>query len=246
MLFAGAVTLHDLPQHLLYHITQDLDLSTQRKLFLCSSQLYSMWKLQVPDHNFLEAAALNRLCDSNSLIKLVVDFDKFTHCNIHTYLNSEHSPVFTLSRMVAMTTADQAWSGMTKDQLWHRLSAAPDLRSASLSWVSHAQLMPVSDPLKVATRQIFDLLCTTDGLLSISMSGLEDASEMEGHGLNGCHCVDEQGFSVWTKDGKTCIAEPPDITFDDMPTGFAVVYIVARLYTRLPSLLHLFIAFNGC
>ena len=231
MLFAGAMTLHDLPQHLLYHITQDLDLNTQRNLFLCSSQLYSMWKLQVPDHkrwrfveeslNFLEAAALNRLCDSNSLIKLVVDSDKFTHWNIHTYLNSEHSPVFTLSRMVAMTTADQAWSGMTKDQLWHRLSGAPDLQSASLSWFSHAQLMPVSDPLKVAT----------DGLLSISMSGLEDVSEMEGHGLDVCHWVDEQGSSVWTKDGQTWITEPPDILFDDMPKGFAVVCVEARLYS---------------
>ena len=166
------------------------------------------------------------------------------HWDIHTYLNSEHSPVFTLSHTGAMTTADQLdWSGMTKDQLWHRLSGAPDLGMASLFWFPHAQLMPFSDPFKVVTRQLVDLLCTADGLLSISMRGPEDPSERKDDGclvVDICHCVDQQGSSVWTKDGKTCIAEPPDIRFDDIPKSVTVVYVKAYLYSH-PS----FVLFKG-
>ena len=43
--------LQDLPVNLLHKITRSLDLTSQRNLFLSSSQLYSRWSLHVPEEN---------------------------------------------------------------------------------------------------------------------------------------------------------------------------------------------------
>ena len=46
-LIAGTCHLQELPDPLLYQVTSHLDVYTQRNLFLCSSQLYKTWHLQV-------------------------------------------------------------------------------------------------------------------------------------------------------------------------------------------------------
>ena len=148
---------------------------------------------------------------------------------IRTCLGSEHSPLFILRRTAAMTMPCQVWSGMTKDQLWHRLSGAPNLARASLWWFSHAPSGPASDQSKTFAQRIFDLLCTTQGLLTVVMRGLENSSDETDHG---CHVLHIQrgywrGSLVWSVDGKRGITEHPDIKFDDMPKK--VTKVVARL-----------------
>ncbi len=48
-MFTGRPYLLDLPLPLLLEVTKRLDVSSQRSLFLASSQLYSKWHLQIPE-----------------------------------------------------------------------------------------------------------------------------------------------------------------------------------------------------
>lgn len=56
---------------------------------------------------------------------------------------------------------------MTKDQLWHRLTGAPDLYSADMTYYSRCGLLPASDELRYFAKQTFAFLCTTQGLLTL-------------------------------------------------------------------------------
>ncbi|KAL3131446.1 hypothetical protein ABBQ38_007756 [Trebouxia sp. C0009 RCD-2024] len=246
---SGAWALHDLPLHLMYKITRALDLKSQRNLFLCSSQLYSRWQLQVPDHDgwqfvdrsikLLEAATFGTLCETTSHILLSVD----THISrtsgasqwAITCTNIQQSPRFSLSLKPCygsgssdQDTPDQVWFGMTKEQLWHRLTGAPDLVLANMVCDSHADLVPASDQMKLFARQTFDLLCTCHGLLTIAMNGLEDSPTEHGcHYLRIWHANHRPRSIAWEIDNETCIVDPPHIKFDDMPEE--VTAIAARL-----------------
>lgn len=249
----GAWALHDLPLHLLYRITRALDLKSQRNLFLCSSQLYSRWQLHVPDHSgwqfversveLLEAATFGALCDSTSHILL-------SACGAPQWAitcnNKQQSPLFSLSLVPCHRSGssdqdipDQVWSGMTKDQLWHRLAGAPDLVSADMYCYSHPELVPASDQMKLFARQTFDLLRTCQGLLTVIMNGLEGSPEEtnEGcHSLQIAHATDPSGLAVWAIDNETCIVDPPNIKFDDMPEE--VTAILACLYDHGAHVVH--------
>lgn len=253
----GACALHDLPMHLLYRITRDLDLRSQRNLFLCSSQLYSRWQLQVPDHKgwqfvergikLLEAATLDKLCDYISHILLSVDSHNSglpgpTEWAI-TCTNKGQTPMFTLGCVPQfclipadvsssqLDTAGQEWSGMTQEQLWHRLTGAPNLLLANVTCHSHTDLEPASDELKLFARQTFDLLCTSYGLLTISMSDLEDSPEDtddDCHFLSVWHSADRQGSPVWEIDGARCIVDPPNMRFNEMPKEVTAIQALLR------------------
>ena len=51
LVHADECALQDLPLHVLYEITSSLDPSSQRSLFLSSSQLYKKWLIQIPDQD---------------------------------------------------------------------------------------------------------------------------------------------------------------------------------------------------
>ena len=75
--------------------------------------------------------------------------------------------------------------------------------------------------------EAFDLLCRASGCLTIHMSDLDHLGEGVGEGyhiLNIWH-VAEDGFDFWEIDGQTCIANPPKINFDDMPTEVETVQL---------------------
>ena len=48
---AGACALQDLPVHLLYKVSRQLDFNSQRDLIMCSPQLYSRLQLHVAEHH---------------------------------------------------------------------------------------------------------------------------------------------------------------------------------------------------
>ena len=244
--------MRDLPLHLVYKITRTLDLRSQRNLFLCSSQLYSKWQLHVPDDmqwqfvkhcvNLLGKAAAEGLCNaSDSSISL--NFGA-TLCWYITCQDQQHSAQFNLKQvmpMVSDTTDGPFWSGMTKDQLWHRLTGAPNLASAEFSGNSNPELLPRSDGMKAFAQQTFEMLCTTKGLLLMYMKGLEDSSEEteEGcHTLYIAHAADPRDPSKnvlhWEVDGEDCIVDPPKIIFDDMPEEVSAIR--AHCYSHKPNL----------
>ena len=108
-------------------------------------------------------------------------------------------------------------TGLTKDQLWHRLAAIPDLQFASITLVADARK---NNParLKRFAEQCFGLLCNSRGFLTFDMQGLEDSCEGTGyHALKVFHGNPKDGQSYWDLDGETCIVSPPKLDFQNMP-----------------------------
>ena len=208
-------------------ITRSLDLKSQRNLFLCSSQLYSKWHLHVPDHrdwqfvkrsiSLLENATSQGLCLEGTRSYLCIVFKAQKHWII-TSQKHKQSVRFSLRRTFDDTAG---WAGMTKDQLWHRLTGAPELAFAKMTCCSRPN--PTSDQLKSLAQQTFDLLCTTKGLQKIYI---------QGHKLLIWHAADLATMPYWEIDGVRCIADPPTIRFDDMPEG--VTGVQAHLISRTP------------
>lgn len=243
--------MSDLPLHVVYKITRSLDLRSQRNLFLCSSQLYSKWQLHVPDDalwqfvrkciNLLKKASADGLCAASSTISLNFSPSPFWYI---TCQHQQQSMQFNLTQSFSIntdTTDGPHRSGMTKNQLWHRLTGAPDLASAEFSCFSHSKLLPRSNGLKAFAQQTFDLLCMNKGLLLMFMKGLEESSEdmEEGcHNLHIAHAADPKDPAKtllhWEIDGEECIVEPPKIVFDDMPEE--VTATGAHFYSHTPNL----------
>lgn len=110
---------------------------------MCSSQLYSKWRLHVPDHkdwqvvhrivNLLEEG----LCDEVDNILFFeackLEYSVFTL----TCQRQNQNALFSIIEETVCHTngrkfrSEVIWSGITKDQLWHRLASAPDIVSAS-------------------------------------------------------------------------------------------------------------------
>ena len=144
----GPCVLYSLPLHLIHEITRSLDLRSQRNLFMCSSQLYSKWQLQVPDHTDWQVVerSINLLdeglCQLNSYIRISFAPDKPENPWFQvTCQRQDQSMLFSITECYSANrmrhgTSEVIWSGMTKDQLWHRLASAPDVHSASMEHVS--------------------------------------------------------------------------------------------------------------
>ncbi|KAL3131442.1 hypothetical protein ABBQ38_007754 [Trebouxia sp. C0009 RCD-2024] len=106
---------------------------------------------------------------------------------------------------------------MTKDQLWHRLAGAPDFVSVNVICYSHADLVPASDQMKLFARQMFEFLCTCDGLLAITMNGLDDSPEETDEGchflkISHSYHLPHQYLSHqhrWDIDSAECVVGPP-------------------------------------
>ena len=190
----------------------------------------------------LEAATVDRLCHNSSHIWFTVGphdtpgQSEASYWSISTYHNNEHCTQFLLTRrMVPNISRDRVGSGMTKDQLWHRLSGAPDLVAANLFFFSDAQHISASDQLKGFAQRNLDLLCTSQGSLTVCMSGVENSSEETGHGRHALelgHDADQHGASVWTIGGKRCITDNPRIRFVDIQKDVTVV--MATVHSHPP------------
>lgn len=227
---AGTCPLQELPLHLLYKISRQLDLNSQRDLFMCSSQLYSRWQVHIPDHHqwqfvrqgldVLDKAANDSHQSTRGQIKL--HFEARPPCFIGC-VRSGVSSTFRLYSPSQNTKSTLEWSNMTQDKLWHRLTGSPDLAFANfLCEVESPGHEPKSDQLKVVAKQCFNFLCTSKGFLTFCMEGLresdsEEQEDDEGqgttcHALNVCH-----GREHWEIDGETCTVNPPKLDFDNMP-----------------------------
>ena len=246
---AGACALISLPLDLLHKITQSLDLRSQRNLFLCSCHLYSKWQLYIPDDlhwrfvqpciDLFETASGNSICDGITLA-----FSGTSTCWYITCQSQQQSRQFNLKHSAITSSGSRSaretdWSGMTKDQLWHRLTGAPDLASAELSCTSHLDLLPRSDGLKALAQQTFDLLCTAKGLLLIVMKGLKGPQPQEigegWHTLHITHSADPLDENVlhWEIDNQKCIVDPPKFVFVGIPEE--VKAMRACFYSYNPS-----------
>ena len=143
------------------------------------------------------------------------------------------------------------WLGMTKEQLWHRLTGAPNLASAQFDCIAHCQPQTNSNDLRAFAKQAFDLLCTTKGLMTIIMDFPDPESEDEtvpdnadaedsSKSLNSdsdseltedFHCLSiwhfiEPGYPpIWQVDGERCLVDPPKIKFSDAPGTVTMVKV---------------------
>ena len=112
---------------------------------MCNSQLYSMWQLHIPDHSHWQV--LDRsvtsleegLCDDHSYIRILYDPDLPGNSWFKvTCQRQDHSTLFSITEHYSILNtanpfwSEVIWSGMTKDQLWHRLASAPEPHSASM------------------------------------------------------------------------------------------------------------------
>ena len=132
----GSCYLQDLPEHLLYQVTGLLDIYSQRNLFLCSSQLYSRWHLQIPDDNFvwryirscidlIAANVSSGLCVSASLSFVLSDIITGKHSDTRFTAALKFRPSNRDSTMMVARCQyprlPLKWIEMTKDQFWHCL-----------------------------------------------------------------------------------------------------------------------------
>lgn len=233
-LLADSNALQELPVHILHKITMSLDVKSQHSLFLSSSQLYSKWHLQIPDNdcqwqfvqqsiNLLEQFALEQCrLKSSSSNGISVHCTSSTSAGRITCTTKNSSVHFNLLHIKDGTPGRSSkpdQTGLTKDQLWHRLTAIPDLQFASITLVADARK---NNParLKRFAEQCFGLLCNSRGFLTFYMRGLEDSyEEIEPgyHALKVLHGNSKDGQSYWDLDGETCIVSPPKLDFQNMP-----------------------------
>lgn len=197
------------------------------------------WQFVKQCVNLLEKASAEGLSVSGNSVSLKFGAEL---CWFITCQDQQQSMQFNLQQVTPNmpdTTNGPAWSGMTKEHLWHRLTGAPHLASAQYSCNSHPQLLSRSDGLKAFAQQTFDLLCTAKGMLLMVMEGLEESEDMKegGHILCIAHDVDPKDPAKivlhWEIDGEECIVDPPKITFAGLPEE--VTAIRTHFYSDDPS-----------
>ena len=227
--YADSFGLQDLPTHVLHKITSSLEPTSQRSLFLSSSQLYRKWHIHVPHHDrhwqfvqqsieLLATMTQQGCCSQDSNVTIHSDAQESwgrIMCQ-----QQEQSLQFELAHSTKAfpdrgSKAD--YTEKTQDQLWHRLTAVPKLSFATVT----AKSAPGTPPLKLQTfaKHSFDCLCNARGFLSFYMNGLEDSFEglEEGyHALKVLHAV-HKGREYWQIDGEECIVTPPNFDFDNVP-----------------------------
>jgi len=227
--YADSFGLQDLPTHVLHKITSSLDPTSQRSLFLSSSQLYRKWHIHVPHHErqwqfvqqsieLLATMTLQGCCSPGS--DVTIHSDAQVSWGSIGCQQQEQSLQFELAHSteaypIGCNKAD--YTENTQDQLWHRLTAVPKLSFATVTAVSASGTTPLQ--LQTFAKHCFDCLCNARGFLTFYMAGLEESSEEleDGyHALKVLHAV-HKGREYWQIDGEECIVTPPKIDFDNMP-----------------------------
>ena len=220
--------LQDLPAHILHQILGSLDLTSQRSLFLCSAQLYSKWQLRIPDDpqwrfiahsvSLLTTAVSEDCChnyDSSYITLQPRGQDSWSiRCKQHN-----QSVRFDLRSGNAVSSGNNCkWLDMTEDQLWHRLSGSSVVSSASLFCSSEPVATHVQ--LKAFAQQLFQMLCTTKGVLRLFMADVKDLSDNNKESYKALKIwhAHPRKSELWEIDGEACILVPPQIDFGNMPT----------------------------
>ena len=242
---AGACYLHDLPVQLLYQVTRHLDVQSQRNLFLCSSQLYSRWHLQVANgdsvwqfiRNCIDITAKSvssGICTSASLTfdLLCEDLqDRQYHTVISFWPSGRASTIRIAGRKAIWPDVilQSNWTEMTTDQFWHRLVGLPEHVKNPFFSIKSADGAG-HDDIKALGQQLFTLLCSSNGILQFDVLLPAGDAQGEQHRLivghqvpyvhcNGSLCGDES----WDIDVDKCAANPPCLQFDSMPREVAAV-----------------------
>lgn len=225
---------------LLYQITKSLDIVSQRNLFLSSSSLYSKWHISVPDHEqhwhfvqrgleLLEATTYQgTCCIPSTSIQL---HSQFLYTIRSMTCKQQHQNVqFSLHHgrgLPGLPGYRVDYANLSKDHLWHRLTAISRPASASLS-ISASDTTPVQ--LKHFAKQCFEFLCTTSGCLRfVSLTQTLAGHKGRNH-FEVSHKVCDNGCSHWQIDRDTCITNPPELRFDKMPT--AVQFVTTEFVSK--------------
>ena len=114
-------------------------------------------------------------CDTRQtyvLLEFEGEPDWFIGCRLEGQLAQ-----FCLSRVASpyFSADTPAWRGMTKLQLWHRLTGSPALSFAKFKGDSH--LAVTLGQSKTFAQKAFGFLCRATGVLTIYMSDLQDSCE---------------------------------------------------------------------
>lgn len=234
--YADSFGLQDLPTHVLHKVTSSLDPTSQRSLFLSSSQLYKKWHIHVPHHErqwqFVQqsiellATTTQQGCCS-----------QFSHVTVHSDAQvswgsiscrqQKQSLQFELAhstKALPDVGSKADYTEKTQEELWHRLTALPKLSFATVTAKSASGLTPFQ--LQTFAKHCFDGLCSARGFLTFYMRELEESSdELEDgyHALKILHAV-HKGREYWQIDGEECIVTPPKIDFDNMPLEVTSVH----------------------
>ena len=236
MLHAGECALQDLPLHVLHKITSSLDPSSQRSLFLSSSQLYKKWLIQIPvqdRHWQFVQQSISVLADTT----LVSSCTPHSNISIHSEAQvpwgriscqqQQQGLQFGLAHSTKVfPDGDRQpdYRGISQAQLWHRLTAVRELAFATLTLKSSPHATP--QELVTFAKRCFNLLCNGRGFLTFYMEGLEEYSgdgEPGYHALKVLHATHNK-TDYWGIDGETCIVFPPKLDFDNLPVEVSFVH----------------------
>ena len=119
-----------------------------------------MWQLDLPDHSHWQVVDRSvtlieeGLCDANSYITIVPASNhprRFSEFKVKCE-RRDQSTLFSVTEYSYRDTViwraprsqEVVWSGLTKEQLWHRLASAPDLRSVSVSLSVQVVAAPIA------------------------------------------------------------------------------------------------------
>ena len=236
LVHAGECALQDLPLHVLHKITSSLDPSSQRSLFLSSSQLYKKWLIQIPDqerHWQFVQQSISVLADTTLVGCCTPDSNISIHSNPHVpwgkiscqrQQQDLHFGLAHSTKLYPDSDAQPDYSGISPAQLWHRLTAIRELAFATVTLKSAPHATP--QELVTFAKRCFDLLCNAKSFLTFYMEGLEESSEeLEPgyHALKVLHATHNK-TNYWEVDGEMCIVSPPNLDFDNMPAEVTSIH----------------------
>ena len=247
--------MQELPDPLLYQVTCHLDLYTQHNLFLCSSQLYKRWHLQVANDDSkwqfiktcVDLIAVNTgvpgLCTYGSLRFITKQFgssifqqDKQARALAATIKFRPSSGESTM--MISCAYSNTNWIQMTKGQFWHRLTGLAEVEDAVLKLTLAGE--SGCERLYALQQQLLKLLCSSNGRLQISVPENSGAAREEQHLTQlqvDCqqpskrfNHLSQCPSNSWQIDGKSIAAH---LVVDRVPKDVAAVHTQVEPYVLL-------------
>ena len=242
---AAMGALQDIPDYILYQILGNLDLKSQRSVFLSSAQLYGKWQLQIPKDpqwqfiansvSFLAKAVSQGFCHccfSDCL--LLKPTDRSPNSWSIICKQQDQGVRFDLWKFEAASSGNSCeWTDMTEDQLWHRLSGSPAFASALLQ--TSSERGATSHQLTAFAQQLFQMLHTHKGILRIYVADLKQLPEgmQESYKALKVWHAHPTNSEWWEIDGERCIVSPPNLDFENMPAQVTAVQAV--YFSQAPS-----------
>lgn len=173
---SGGDELQEISDDLLYNTAKYLDPISQRNLFLSSPKLYRRWQLSfpVPDCHW---QFLYRSLELLGAILLQGS------CYISTdgiYIYPQSIAPFCIINCAQQDQGVQFtedFVGISKCQIWHRLTALPGLASVNIDLTLSEQDAPeaTAAQLKIFARLCFEFLCSAWGKLVFSVYVIDNS-----------------------------------------------------------------------